>query len=377
MAELPTLERFFDVIYGATEGYVCIATAPIENPRSGFRQTFFEWPDQVDKVTQFILKFYETKNMWFAVNLLAKPERKKEHCLPCRLVWSDLDEADHNKLEIKPPILIESSPERYQAIWLLDESIDPMIAEDYSKRVAYKYGADKSGWDLGQLLRIPGTFNFKYDSCPLVRLERFLPGVAANPTLFESIPRLWDAGIDSSWEDSIPKELPNVQEIIKKYWKELKTTAFPNLYRTEPPPTDDWSRILWKLINICLECGLSEVETYAVADTAECNKYRRDHRPPKYLWRDVLKASNFHKQVNFITRGHTEYLDLKIPDIVLSDTSETFIDLYKNWATEATDAIAQFHELSAFILLSSICATSIKVNTSYGAIVPNLWGLIL
>ena len=55
MAELPSLVRFFDVIFGAQEGYLCLATAPIENPRSGFRQVFFEWPDQVDKATEFIL----------------------------------------------------------------------------------------------------------------------------------------------------------------------------------------------------------------------------------------------------------------------------------------------------------------------------------
>src|SRR4029077_18680735 len=141
------------------------------------------------------------------------------------------------------------------------------------------------------------------------------------------------------------------------------------------PPTDDWSRVLWKLINILLESGLSETEAFYVANTANCNKYIRDGRPPRYLWRDILKASAFHRKITFLGKG--EFQDVAIPDIILSDTNETFVDQYKEWATDATDAIPQFHELCAFILLSALCATSIKLKTSYGDMVPNLWGIIL
>ena len=40
-------------------------------------------------------------------------------------------------------------------------------------------------------------------------------------------------------------------------------------------------------------------------------------------------------------------------------------------------AVPEFHDLSAFILLSAVIANSVRLETSYGPFVPNLWGMIL
>jgi ribosomal protein S25 len=67
-----------------------------------------------------------------------------------------------------------------------------------------------------------------------------------------------------------------------------------------------------------------------------------------------------------------------MPDLGLPPLEgRTIVDDYCDWAQEATDAIPQFHELCAFILLSALCSSSIRLGTSYGPVTPNLWGLIL
>jgi RepB DNA-primase from phage plasmid len=67
-------------------------------------------------------------------------------------------------------VIVESSPGRWQCYRPLTEPVDPCLGEELNQRLAYALGADTSGWDLTQLLRLPGTPNGKYWDAPRVRL---------------------------------------------------------------------------------------------------------------------------------------------------------------------------------------------------------------
>src|SRR5690606_1870011 len=95
-----------------------------------------------------------------------KPERNKNFAAIPKLLWADLDEADPRTCAIKPTIAIESSPGRFAGLWL----VDAPMTEEINRRLTYFLGADKSGWDLTQVLRVPGTNNYKYNSNPRVRI---------------------------------------------------------------------------------------------------------------------------------------------------------------------------------------------------------------
>jgi hypothetical protein len=95
-----------------------------------------------------------------------------------------MDACDPRKCKWRPTIAIESSPERYVGLW----ECDSVVTEELNKRLTYALGADHSGHDLTQVLRLPGTFNYKYTPAPRVlllwddgptyrvgRLERELP----------------------------------------------------------------------------------------------------------------------------------------------------------------------------------------------------------
>jgi hypothetical protein len=370
--------KFFDYLFQEQEGYVCLAVAEPKRARQTWRQSFFKWPDERQGLIDFVEKIGHKKNVWFCVNLLDKTERRKEHALPGNIVWADLDTAKPSEIEPEPNVIIESSPGRYQAIWRLDKTVPPEQAEEYSKRIAYEYkqeGSDPSGWDITQMLRVPYTLNFKYDNAPEVKLVQATEDTHET-TVFEQFD-LAPGDLPQVAVEDMPAidSLPNPDQVIYKHQLALKDTAFQGLYSVEPNRSDDWSGMLWRLINICIESGMTVEETFAVSNAAACNKYRRDARPPEYLWRDVTKAEARQRKLTAIT---ATFVPVQMPQIVASnETSHTFIDEYREWASEATDALVHYHDLSAFILLSSFMAGGLTVKTSYGPMVPNIWGLVL
>lgn len=371
--------QFFSFLFDDDEGYVCIATAK-PKAKDSFKQHFFQWPEQREQLIDFIETNTIGNNLWFCVNLLAEPKRQKQYCLPGRLVWADLDTAQPHEVTPNPQCVIESSPGRFQGVWRTNRVLDPYEAERYSKRIAYTYsvnGSDKSGWDLTQLLRIPLTNNYKYNEAPKVVLSQVEDDLL-DPSAFDLLDEAEDT--DEATEIPSPKldTLPNPEQVLLKFWPTLRTTGFVALYEEEPQ--EDWSRSLWRFLLLCFEAGMNEEEAYAMALQAKCNKYVRDKRPLSHLWRDVIRASAVIKRTVALT-GVGAGPGLFMPTLVEDDedgiSEDTVIFDYIKWATASTDARPEYHELCAYMLLSSLTAAGLKLKTSYDTFMPNLWGLVL
>lgn len=373
--------EFFELVFQDYEGWICIATSDPKAPRTRFAQRFFKWPSDANKMETFIVGAERNKNVYFCINILNKAERRKENCLPSNVIWADLDQAKWNEINPIPSIVIESSPDRYQAIWRTTTTIEPALAEVYSKRVAYEFGADKSGWDLGQLLRVPLTRNFKYEDKPQIQILHSLE-TPVPVIVFEAIKPLeeaeWENPVEVELARPIPEELPDPDMIIYKYRAQLKNTAFASLFLHEPGEEVDWSQQLWRLIHICFESGMDEDEAFVIAKASPLNKYERDLRPVAHLWRDVLKAKENQVRLTIVTQN---FKPLGMPHIVDHEPptgyDDTFIYKYRQFAEEATDAIANFHDLSAFVMLSVLISNTVRLEANYGTVVPNIWGLIL
>jgi hypothetical protein len=109
------------------------------------------------------------REAYFCAHLLTDRRRVKENAAPMRALYVDGDGAYPGEGIPQPTAIIESSPGRLQMWWRLDSEIPPETGENLNRRLAYAIGADKSGWDLTQLLRVPGTTNHKYPEHPTVR----------------------------------------------------------------------------------------------------------------------------------------------------------------------------------------------------------------
>jgi hypothetical protein len=165
MAEGKQAHKFLSAIWGQRKGFVFLPYKDLER----------EWHETkaipYDGDTDILPDIEDFKgDLYFCPQLFSKPKRKKEFALPTNVLWADLDPIHPDSLKLKPSIAWESSPGRYQALWFLNKEISSDAASQLSKRIAYAEGADKGGWDVTQVLRIPGSRNHKYKSAPPVKL---------------------------------------------------------------------------------------------------------------------------------------------------------------------------------------------------------------
>lgn len=421
-----TAITFLDFLFGQDRGYLCIATAHGKKGKSTFKQTFFDWPESFQAVQVFIEENVKTHNIWYCTSLLSEKKRVKANCKRGSLVWADLDYVNPSDLILTPSVCVETSPQRYQSLWRVPP-IDPDVAEDYSRRIAYAYGADPSGWDLTQLLRVPGTLNFKYEPPYDIRMfdltETITPLDLMNAVQEPDESEIHESTDkpESTTNGEIPiGPMPSAEQlaiyngaagVVKEHQLELDGSEFMSLFFEEPSESADWSKLLWRLINLGFEQDLNTEEVFLIALEAKCNKYARDNRPISYLWRDVSKASINHKKFAIMV-GDEKYVEWRMPIltslgaeelVALSEDNNTestgipdraefdesttktelpfeedsFLQDYKKWADLATDAPTEYHEISCFVALSAMVCDRIQLDTSFGRIVPNIWALVL
>ena len=90
---------------------------------------------------------------------------------PCAsALWVDGDGAHVPDGYPPPSVMVEPSPDRHHYYWRLREPVEPRESEALNKRLAFAINADRTDWDLTQLLRVPGTRNRKYPDAPFVRV---------------------------------------------------------------------------------------------------------------------------------------------------------------------------------------------------------------
>lgn len=116
----------------------------------------------------------ERFDIYFCPNAFSEPRRHTEFALCSRHAHCDIDNADPSGYDPVPNILWETSPGRFQGIWIWLGTAEGRIAEQYSKNIVYKQGGDKGGWSITKMLRVPGTLNHKSDyNRPVVTLRAY------------------------------------------------------------------------------------------------------------------------------------------------------------------------------------------------------------
>lgn len=375
LSEQQQVETFFKLLFGPSiKGYICLATL---TPGKAYKEEFFEWPKHLPNMLAFVDRFRPTHNVYFCPQLLKDKSRTKESVKLCTSAWSDLDKCKPSMALVKPSIAIESSPYKYQAYWIFETPQDPETAEDISKRIAYYHafqGADKSGWDLTQLLRVPFTFNMKYDEeVPVTILE-------ANrnkyrPDDFDKYPPIVK---NHALDTPMPEVVPDTSgaQILKKYENNIQPQVD---FLFSAQPDEDWSKNLWFLQLSCFEAGMNKEEVFAVARDAACNKYKRDGKEEEKLWEEVVRAEYKYKEQIILAQPAIEQTTalLTPEERELAAGRLTFVSNYISWAKSLGDAAPQYHQAGAFIILGALLAGSVRLPTSFGTMKPNLWFMIL
>lgn len=372
-------ETFFRAVFGKETGWVCIAT--LQQDSKQLSEMYYEYPRQLEGMLEYINRNYHGQNMYFSPMLLRTAKRNKENVKICTVVWADLDECPPDVVKPSPSITLETSPNRYQGFWLLETPVEPLDAEDASRRIAYAFkdqGADTSGWDLSQLLRVPLTYNVKYaklGDIPAVSIK----DVNSVKYPLEEFLKLPQATGYEVMDVPLPEEVFTIDpdDVFKRLSGTLDPSAY-DLYANEPQ--GDWSTALWQLELLLLEAGASKEETFAAANAAKCNKFARDGRSPTYLWKDIVRAEmRLAKRAELVGTKAPQERPLLTDDErkQVEALPDTFVERFMSWAKGRGDAAPQYFEAGGFTILSALLSGVVKLPTSFGVMVPNLWFMIL
>lgn len=373
-------ELFFKMLLGKNTGYLCLA----RSSTTEWEEEFFRYPEELPKAIEYANRYYQY-NLYFCPQLLKAKRRVKQNVSVAPVMWSDLDDCSPDELKVQPSIVIESSPNRYQAYWLLEnELMDPFDVEDLCRRFAYFYkdkGVDSSGWDLTQLLRIPYSSNFKYKKIDVMAVPE-VKVLKVSKDLF----KIEDFDYLPKFQDYIYADVPmpdlnNLQD-GRKLLEERNRTLNPKIWEmmTKEHEEHTWSTALWNLEMLLFENGFDRVEVFSIVQNASCNKYERDGRPAFALWKEVLRCeAKYISQESLIT-GKYEPLTPLLTDEELEtikNLPKTFVEEYITWASTLGDAAPQYHQAGAFVILSTLMCGSLYLPTSFGKVFTNLWFMIL
>lgn len=258
---------------------------------------------EIRDVSQFC-KDNADKDIYFCPHGFRKATRKKEFAVMPKMLWADLDEINPNKCKPKPTIAIESSPGRFVGLWFTDK----VVTESLNRRLTYHLGADHGGWDLTQVLRVPGTTNYKYTSVPRVKL-------------------MWDEG--PSWKiRDIEKLLPDepeiddnltANEVFDRYEKMLPPWVRRELMTSKAPGAGKRSEMIWKLEHALLEHGLSKDEAFILIKSSVWNKFKGRNSEDAQLRRELDKVVNERMKAGAGTKGPAagkhKYLAISMADV--------------------------------------------------------------
>lgn len=236
---------------------------------------------RISAAIQYAKSKADTHDVYMSTHGFSQPKRDREFSCNPHHFYADLDEANPKHLEIKPTLVFESSPGRFVGYWFADGP----VSENLNQRLTYHVGADKSGWDRTQVLRVPGSRNYKYKEKPKVlvswtdgpryevkRLEKVIPQLERGEGRQSGGEA---AEIYEAYESQMPREVR----------RELTNPQVQNGKRSE---------VLWKLVNELIEVGMTKDEIFTVLWDHPWNKHAERRGGERQLEREIDKALGNH-----------------------------------------------------------------------------------
>lgn len=364
MADLHILE----VVWGDKRGYVFAPRWQI----TGFDDEgkpvgpwdegpAFRWPEDRAAIFARIQKSAEEGyEVYFCPVVFPHPRRKAwdkytgEYIGPAKvdLLWADLDEANPEHVVPRPSIAWKTSDSKAAALWFLDEPYDALKVLDVNKAVTYANQADKSGWDMTQVLRVPGTENHKYDPPQMGRLlwaedKRYSLESVASMVVKEAPQTTAKVDVEVAVvPDSDEARLEALRKRAEKY-KLRASTKELLLVHPSAVKKGERSEKLWELEKRLIEDGLSVAEALGLVKLSAWNKFRGRRDEDAQLLRDLLKAE---KEYRASRREAVEPLPVKRVGVQPQDHEDAGVEYVEgDRAKEEDDAVRWLTTYEEFI----------------------------
>ncbi len=288
-----------------------------KNHKGKWEEKSFQWPQELEDIKDYIKKSNALNyDLYWCPTILQSKQRIKENIPELSVLYADLDEVNPSNIqpELSPSVAWESSPGRYAAVWFLENSLPQEEGENLNKSLTYLLGADKGGWDLTQVLRIPGTRNFKYEGNPKGKLLWYKENYI-NPKAIPLLPTEQQTlEFEETIIDSDPSRLLSLVSSVKD---KLKPKTLSLLIASEEDILlYDRSEKLWELECQLLESGVSPEKVLELVACSHWNKYRGRRDEMKRLQVEVDKAlthtgkDSITQQPNYMDKKWTTYSEL-------------------------------------------------------------------
>jgi hypothetical protein len=288
---MPTAIDLCSLAWAEQSGFVFLAVRdPTKDKQdSGYwRDIKFNWPDDRADITAILNKAQSSdKDVYWCPNVFLEPHRSRDSVADIGTLFADLDQVDPRSLpqELFSTAAWRTSPGRWQALWELDRTIDPDTQQQLNQRLTYAVGADKGGWDLTQVLRIPGTHNHKYPEHPTVKLL-WVNGHKLNPIkLIDELPAIELTQIDRTAIEQVPDQ----KAVLLKYAKKITAHA-RRLIKARQAKVGTRSEVLWELECLLAEAGLTAEEIVGVVRPTVWNKFADRQDEMRQLSSEARKA---------------------------------------------------------------------------------------
>jgi len=193
--KIGSMRALWEHTYGDLRGIVALFSGERTEPGSkrltNCHSTYFRYPEEIAHAEHFCLGRSSRRcEIYSCAHLLNRRRRIKTNAAPLLALYADGDGATVGDGIPEPTAVVQSSPGREQFYWKLADPMSPLEAELLNRRMAYAMGADESGWDLTQLMRVPDTCNHKYPEAPVVKIVDFTNRRYDSEELYAALPAL-------------------------------------------------------------------------------------------------------------------------------------------------------------------------------------------
>ena len=406
-------KEFFETIFGDNTGYLILATK--DDNGNLTNNTPFKYPAALNAVVRYV-EMRTDIDVWFSPMLYSGLRRNSSMVANTPVIYADTDEFDPAQFKIAPSlnVITSENPLKRHSYWLLDGEYSPHDVSTAARAIALTHaskdvdgnqaGVDPSGWDLTQLLRVPGTKNRKFETLKAdgskaypqysepqdVFVENFTGEIYS----LEDITTAYDPSnlpkVVRTLPSKMSESLPPAAEVLNRVMNDSK---LKQMYTHEPRTSEDRSELMYNFCSEMFRCGFTPEEVVVAAWGTAYNKYRLDNRTMDELWRyDVSNAASDPENaprsttervgedgevVKTTTPTATQLATRLLSDEERSQVSRTFVDEYAEWLAEITDAPIAYHIAGAITILSCVLGEWAYARPSYGKVPLGMFFIIM
>lgn len=221
----------------------------------------------LDEIDEFITDYKDDYNVFMCYAPIEGDDRLLENAKPTRFLVADIDGAEIPK-EFPPSYYWETSPNKYQGLWISDKVIAPKDYEVLAHAMVKKFKFDSAS-DIVHLYRIPTTVNHKYATPQEVSEPKGDGVVYRRQDIFEILE--FDKYKKGTKKKKVKgKKIPNkdydLEELYKKY--EVKPLVEREI--------TDRSAYVYAIAKALYEQGAKSSEVKFVVMSTDQDKWDRD-----------------------------------------------------------------------------------------------------